>query len=299
MGTVFLAEDEGVGGRRVAVKLLMLEDDAARQRFAREAEVTARIRHSNVIRIYSAGQFLGQHYLVYELVEGGRSLGDVLSECGLEDRLDLIEQVADGLAAAHALGIIHRDLKPDNVLILPSGTAVVADFGLAGLGTSSLTNTGQTLGTPAYMAPEQISGDRPTPACDVWALGILLYECVYDRHPFLREGATLHHLLAQIYNAQVEFPPIAAKGLRALLQRTLVADPTQRAADAAEFLEALRAARAPKASPLRRVALGAALACSVGLLCRPALVGGHRALAGGPARSGRDAKRSRDLGKPT
>ncbi|MBL4847967.1 MAG: serine/threonine protein kinase, partial [Planctomycetes bacterium] len=265
MGTVFLGQDEELGRRQVAIKVLSLESEAARERFAREAEVTARIRHPNVIRIHSAGHSHGQHYLIYEFVEGGRSLGDAFAERPLEERLDLLEQVASGLAAAHALGIIHRDLKPENVLILPTGDAVVADFGLAGLGTSCLTNTGQTLGTPAYMAPEQIRGDRPTPACDVWALGLLLYECVYRRHPSLTEGLTLHDLLAQLYNAQFDFPPGPAKGLRLLLRRTLVVDPSKRPSDAAEFRRELRAARRRVSPSLRRAALGGAFVAGVGL----------------------------------
>jgi serine/threonine protein kinase len=263
MGTVFRGQDESLGRRPVAIKFLALEGEAAQKRFAREAEVTSRIRHPHVIGIHAAGEFRGQHYLVYELIEGARSLGDGFEEVSLDERLDLIEQVASGLSAAHALGIIHRDLKPENVLIHPSVGAVVADFGLAGLDASSLTNTGQTLGTPAYMSPEQVRGDRPTPACDVWALGLLLYEAVYQEHPFLREGITIHHLLAQIYNAQIDFPVGPAQPLRALLKRVLVAEPAARPADAAEFLESLREARRARPSRLPWVALGAGLTCVV------------------------------------
>ncbi len=212
MGAVFLGQDESLE-REVAIKVLALEGDGVRERFRREAEVTARLSHENVVRIHGSGQVRGHPYIVYELIEGGRTLKDALASEPLERRLDLVEGVAAGLAAAHAAGVVHRDLKPENVLMRPSGEPVVVDFGLAALNSSSLTKTGQLLGTPAFMAPEQVRGEEVTPRTDVWALGLVLYEALYQRHAIGGEGALIA-LLAQICAGEVEFPRGAPPALR-------------------------------------------------------------------------------------
>lgn len=261
MGTVFLGRDEELE-REVAIKILSKGGEAARQRFAREAEVTASLSHPHVIRIHGSGQVRGHPYLVYELIPGGVTLGAAFEREPLETRLDLLEQVAAGLAVAHEAGVVHRDLKPENILIRPDGTAVVVDFGLAGLGESSLTRTGQTLGTPAYMAPEQVRGEPATSACDVWALGLLLYEALFQDHAFLDEGSGIEVLLARIYEARLDLPPGGAPALRRLIEATLVSDPAARAPDAAAFLQALREARA---APARGRERGVALSLSAAL----------------------------------
>jgi protein kinase-like protein len=290
MGTVFLGRDEELE-REVAIKVLSQGGESARQRFAREAEVTASLSHPHVIRIHDSGRVRGHPYLVYELVPGGRTLEDALQGEPLEVRLDLIEQVAAGLAAAHEVGVVHRDLKPENVLIRPDGTAVVLDFGLAGLGESSLTRTGQTMGTPAYMAPEQVRGETATSACDVWALGLLLYEAVYQEHALLDEGSGLQGLLARIYEARVELPRGGKPALRKLIQRTLVSDPAGRPQDAQAFVTELRAARAEPAGGRGwrlGVALGFVLALCVGGALWGAFAGPsptHRVSASAPAPS--------------
>lgn len=245
MGAVFQGTDETLAGREVAIKFMTLgRDETALKRFQREAEVTAQLDHPHVIRIHGAGRHGDQAYLVYELVAGGTSLEDSFHGAALDQRLTWLEQVASGLSAAHARGIVHRDLKPENVLVRPNGEAVVLDFGLAGLDASSLTNTGQVLGTPAYMSPEQVRGEPATPACDVWCLGLLLYEALYERHAFLEEGITLPALLAKVYSGQTEFPRGPAPGLRRLVQRCLDQDPAKRPADGAAFALALDEARA-------------------------------------------------------
>jgi serine/threonine protein kinase len=245
MGTVFLARDESLD-REVAIKVLALEGEAVRTRFQREAEVTASIDHANVIRIHGSGQLRGHPYLVYELISGGRSLVDAFGSEPLEGRLDLVEGVAAGVAAAHAAGVVHRDLKPENVLVRSNGQPVVADFGLAGLNASSLTKTGQVFGTPAFMAPEQVRGEATTPRTDVWALGLILYEAIYQRHGISSDGA-LANLLTRICEGRLEFPAGGPPALRALVKATVVVDPSQRQPDAAAFLAALRAARAETA----------------------------------------------------
>jgi len=277
MGSVFLGVDEELAGRQVAIKFMTLgRDETALKRFQREAEVTAQLDHPHVIRIHGAGQFGGHTYLVYELIQGGRSLQDAFEGAALEQRLDWIEQIAAGLSAAHARGIVHRDLKPENVLVRQSGEAVILDFGLAGLDASSLTNTGQALGTPAYMSPEQVRGDPPTPACDVWSLGLLLYEAVYERHAFLEEGITLPLLLAKVYAAQAEFPRGPGPALRRLLQASLDGDPARRPSDGAAFGSALQAARAgSQGASGRRLGLGAGALLACGLGCWALLGPGH------------------------
>ena len=263
MGSVYLAEDERLS-RRVAIKVLGLSGDRVRRRFAREAELTAQVQHPNVIAIHGTGQLRGHAYLIYELIEGAVTLDDAFATRDQAGRLDLLEQVADGLAAAHARGIVHRDLKPENVLVRPSGQAVLLDFGLARVGGSSLTKTGEVMGTPAYMAPEQVRGSAVGPACDVWAFGLLLYEALYERHPFLSSvvGGGLHELLARIHEAQIDYPSGPPRALVRLLPRLLAADPTRRLPTAAAVQGALRAARADSSRALR----GQALAASAGLL---------------------------------
>jgi len=260
MGTVFLGLDESLE-REVAIKVLAIEGDAARERFRREAEVTARLSHANVVRIHGSGQVRGHLYLVYELIDGGQTLKEALESEPLERRLDLVEGVAAGVAAAHAAGVVHRDLKPENVLLRPSGEPVVADFGLAGLDASSLTKTGQMLGTPAFMAPEQVRGQETTPRTDVWALGLVLYEALYQRHGISTEGAVTA-LLARICEGQIELPHGGPPGLRALVKACVVVDPSQRPADGSAFLRALRAARAPDPRPRQRFLV--AILCALG-----------------------------------
>ena len=234
-----------------------------RERFRREAEVTARLSHENVVRIHGSGQVRGHPYIVYELIEGGRTLKDALASEPLERRLDLVEGVAAGLAAAHAAGVVHRDLKPENVLMRPSGEPVVVDFGLAALNSSSLTKTGQLLGTPAFMAPEQVRGEEVTPRTDVWALGLVLYEALYQRHAIGGEGALIA-LLAQICAGEVEFPRGAPPALRALVKACVAVDPSQRPPDAGALLAALRAARSP--DPRRRLGVLLAILILLGAL---------------------------------
>ncbi|MBL4845174.1 MAG: protein kinase [Planctomycetes bacterium] len=242
MGTVFRGRDEGLD-RPVAIKVLWLKGERARLRFRREAEVTAQLNHPNVIRIHGSGEVRGHPYLVYELLEGAEPLGKAFARAPLETRLDLLEQVAAGVAQAHLQGVVHRDLKSENVLVRVGGEAVVLDFGLAGLEESRLTQTGHTLGTPSCMSPEQVRGQKVTATCDVWALGVILYMAVYERHPFLEEARGIHEILAMIHEAQVEIPAGPSAAIRRLLTATLCVEPTRRPRDAGEFLLKLRAAR--------------------------------------------------------
>jgi formylglycine-generating enzyme required for sulfatase activity len=206
MGVVYQVRHVTTGALR-ALKTLgwdaPLED---RQRFEREGQAMARLRHRHLLTVHAAGVHAGQPYLLLELAPGG-SLGDRLRT---QEKLPLDEvhtlglALAEGLAAAHAAGVLHRDLKPDNVLFDSQGVPKLADFGLAHLSDRSrLTETGTLLGTPDYMAPEQARGDRVGAAADVYSLGALLFHAASGRPPIAGEGS----VLALLDRLQSEVPP--------------------------------------------------------------------------------------------
>ncbi|MEJ1109489.1 MULTISPECIES: serine/threonine-protein kinase [unclassified Kribbella] len=200
MGEVFRATDEQLG-RLVAVKLLLPSDHAERaaERFQREARAAARLSDPHVVSVYDFGSHGDGFFLVMELVEG-RSLAEELAELGPlpKDRaIDLIEQAAAGLAAAHREDVVHRDVKPGNLLLTTDGTVKVADFGIAHLpgdGTTTLTATGQIIGSTHYLSPERARGGQAGKAADVYALGCVLYQLVTGHPPF-----TADHPAAILY----------------------------------------------------------------------------------------------------
>ncbi len=229
-------------GREVAVKVL--RDlagltETARERFRREAQAAAGLAHPNVVAVHDAGEEGGRPFLVMELVEG-RPLSELLKgdRSGL---LPLLEKAARGVAAAHARGIVHRDLKPANILVTAGGEPKVGDFGLAHVleTRSELTRTGTAVGTPLYMAPEQVEG-RPggiSPRTDVYALGAILYEVLSGRPP--HQGETL----AELYRKIVRDDPAGPGGARdpsVIAMKALEKDPARRYSDAGEFADDLR-----------------------------------------------------------
>jgi len=245
---VYRARDRELG-RGVALKLLRgaAFGDIPRERFRREARAAAGLVHPNLVAIFDAGEDAGRPYLVLELVEG-RSLAEVLAAPRPELRklLALLEKAARGVAAAHAGGIVHRDLKPANILVTPEGTPKVGDFGLAHLSDSrsDLTRTGTTLGTPLYMAPEQVEGrpDRISPRTDVYALGAILYEILAARPPQLAE--TVAELYRKITDEDPAPPSTVAPGIpreaELIALKALEKDPARRYADAGEFADDLQ-----------------------------------------------------------
>jgi tetratricopeptide (TPR) repeat protein/predicted Ser/Thr protein kinase len=200
VGAVYLARDERLK-REVAIKTL--RDTNARPeivaRFWAEAEVMAAVKHPHVVQVYELGRDSVCPFIAMEYLTGGalttRLAGAPLTPL---DAVALVEKVARGVAAAHELGIVHRDLKPGNVLLTADGEPKVADFGLAKRLTNDLTRTQSLMGTPAYMAPEQAAGRAKFvgPPADVWALGVILYECVAGARPF--DADTVEALLDQI-----------------------------------------------------------------------------------------------------
>jgi eukaryotic-like serine/threonine-protein kinase len=255
MGQVWRAEDTLLG-RPVAVKVLRSEytgDPLFLARFRAEAQHAAALSHPNIAAVYDYGEEpaidgSGEHlaYLVMELVEG-ESLSVVLAREGTlspNRTLDVLRQTALALAVAHAAGVVHRDVKPGNVLVRRDGAVKITDFGIAwSAGSVPLTQTGQVVGTASYLSPEQAAGAHATAASDVYALGMVGYECLAGRRAFDGDNSVtiaLRHLRDQPDPLPAEVPA----GVRTLIERATVKDPTQRFPDGAAVVEAIDELRA-------------------------------------------------------
>ncbi|MDQ0750722.1 putative Ser/Thr protein kinase [Streptomyces africanus] len=252
MGTVWRAKDETVD-REVAVKeprvpehLPERERSNVFERMRREARAAARLDHPAVVDVHDVAVVEGQPWIVMELVRG-RSLGDALQEGTLSAReaARIGLEVLGALEAAHAAGILHRDVKPDNVLLGRYDRVVLTDFGIAQIeGETNLTDTGGFVGSPEYIAPERVLGQRPGPASDLWSLGVVLYAATEGVSPFRRSNtpATLQSVL----NA-APAPPASAQGpLAEAITGLLHKDPARRP-DAARVRALLEAAANPPA----------------------------------------------------
>jgi tetratricopeptide (TPR) repeat protein len=241
---------DGELGRPVAVKVLKAGPSTSRgapRRFFREAQAIARLSHPNVVAVYDFGEEGGRFYLVMELVPG-KPLRRLM-ESPPADRallLRLLAKAADGLQHAHEHGIVHRDVKPENVLVSEAGEPKLADFGLAHLldSTTALTRTGAALGTPHYMAPEQVEGRsrQVTPRTDVYALGAILYEVLTGLPP--HSGETVTQVFSGILSRDPAPPcrrdPSVPPGLARIALQALEKDPARRTATAREFADDLR-----------------------------------------------------------
>jgi len=188
MGVVYKAEDTKLE-RPVALKFLpnhLLGDAEVKKRFEREAKAAAALDHSNVCTVYEVDEAEGKTFIAMSLIEG-ESLDKRIARgpLKLDEALDIALQIAKGLEAAHKRGIVHRDIKPENVMVDDKGHVTVMDFGLAQLAQASrLTKVDQTMGTTAYMSPEQTQGSGTDQRTDVWALGVVLYEMIVGEQPF-------------------------------------------------------------------------------------------------------------------
>ncbi|PBC96810.1 serine/threonine protein kinase [Streptomyces sp. Ag82_O1-15] len=234
MGTVWRAKDETVD-REVAVKEPRVPDHLPEreranvfERMRREARAAARLDHPAVVNVHDVAVVDGQPWIVMELVRG-RSLGAALQEgtLGVREAARIGLEVLGALEAAHAAGILHRDVKPDNVLLGPHGRVVLTDFGIAQIeGETNLTATGGFVGSPEYIAPERVLGQRPGPACDLWSLGVVLYAATEGVSPFRRSNtpATLQSVLNS-----TPAPPASARGpLAEAINGLLDKDPSRR-----------------------------------------------------------------------
>jgi serine/threonine-protein kinase len=249
MGDVYRARDTALN-RDVAIKTIADEmggDETLRKRFLREAQSAARLNHPNIVTVYDFGQDRGKLYMAMELLEGTDLKQSLIKKqiVGLDEKLGVMEQILDGLAFAHANEVIHRDLKPANVFLLPKGKVKIVDFGLARLAGSDMTRTGMVMGTPHYMSPEQVRGEKVDARSDVFSLGCIFYEMLAGRKPF--DSETIHAVLFKVLQDDPQPIQEAAPYLPAvvmqLVARALRKDPNERFQNAGEFLQQLRQAR--------------------------------------------------------
>ena len=186
MSVVYRAEDTKLE-RTVALKFLgQVIDREGRERFIHEAKAAASLSHPNICTIHEIDEADGRYFIAMEHIEG-MSLKDRIASgpLGMEEAVDIAMQIASGLQAAHDGGIVHRDIKSANIMITPHGEAKIMDFGLAkGAGATQLTREGTSIGTVAYMSPEQARGDRVDRRTDIWSLGVVVYEMITGRQPF-------------------------------------------------------------------------------------------------------------------
>jgi len=254
MGVVYLAR-QAAPSRLVALKLLRTDQtsESAIERFRREAEVLARLSHAGIARVYEVGASdLGagpQPWFAMEYVEGQSLVAHVAAK-GLDrsSRVRLVVDLARAVAHAHAAGVVHRDLKPDNILVRPTGEAVILDFGVARSSDDTsdltrLTSTGQVIGTLSYMAPEQARGSVVGAAADQYALGTILYELLVGHLPLDVRGRPLHDALRVIADGQAtrisKFDPSLAGDLEAVVTTALADEPNRRYSAVSEFAEDL------------------------------------------------------------
>jgi eukaryotic-like serine/threonine-protein kinase len=263
MGEVWEAADTRLE-RQVAVKVLKPElsgDAEFRCRFHTEARMTASLNHPGIAAVHDYGEAASDpdsayswSYLVMELVAGD-SLAVILMRqprLPAERTLDILGQAADALQAAHERGLVHRDIKPGNILITPTGTVKLTDFGIArAVDAAPVTRHGMVMGTAHYIAPEQAAGDDAGPASDVYSLAVVGYECLAGQRPFLADNAITVAMM-HIRDQPPPLPPDVPAGARALIEATLVKDPRQRYATGGEFAAAVAAVRAGHRLPLPR-----------------------------------------------
>ncbi len=253
MGVVYLARDPVIG-RRVALKTLTIPEDEEeaeefRQRFLREAQAAGILNHPGIVTVFDAGvdDETGLSFIAMEYIEG-RSLREFL-RAGHGFAYSEVSRIAAALAAAldyaHTKGVVHRDVKPANILFTPQGMVKIADFGVARLESSNLTATGQFIGTPNYMSPEQVAGGVVDGRSDLFSLGVVLFELLTGQRPF--PGHTLTEVAYKIVHEPARIPSQVRPGLppafNPIVLKLLEKDPDRRytrGADVARALEALR-----------------------------------------------------------
>jgi len=256
MGDVWRCVDD-VLGRTVAVKILLpslLEEAGFTERFRVEARTMATINHPGVVDIYDYGSENGTAFLIMEYVEGD-ALSRTLARVGRltpARTMALVAQAADALHAAHEKGIVHRDVKPGNLLVRPNGTLVLTDFGIArSAAVAQLTAAGSVLGTASYISPEQASGAQATPLSDVYALGVVAYQCLSGVRPFEGENP-LEIAMRHVRETPPPLPPDIPPQVRAIVERAMAKDPAARWPTASAFAGIARRCAADLAAAASR-----------------------------------------------
>ena len=249
MGEVFRGHDP-ILNRFVAIKRIssgLDADETLKKRFRREAEAVAKLNHPHIITVYELGFEGEQMFMAMELLEG-IDLKHAMAQHKLSsaEKLSVMEQISEGLAYAHSQDLVHRDLKPANIHLLPGGKVKIMDFGLARMSGSDMTSTGTVMGTPHYMSPEQVRGQKADARSDVFALGCVFYELVSGRKPF--DAESMHGVLFKVMqeepSALADIVPDTPPMLIQIVEKALAKDPAERFQTAGELLAALRRARA-------------------------------------------------------
>ena len=249
MGVVYRAEDPTLG-RVVAIKTITLsgtEEERAHfeARFLQEARAAGGVSHHSIVTIYDFGREGDTAFMAMELLEG-RELRDLIHAGGIppSEAVEIAARVAEGLAVAHEVGVVHRDVKPGNIMVLADGRVKIMDFGIARLDEPGVTTaTGLLLGSPRYMAPEQVAGHPFDKRADIFSLGVVLYEMLTGASPF--NGKDIPQLMFQVMNTPVAPPSLANPSLPPVLDyilaRALKKNPDERYGSAEEFASDLRA----------------------------------------------------------
>jgi len=263
MGVVYRARQKSLN-REVAIKMILsggLADEEAIERFYGEAQAVAQLRHSNIVMVHEVGEQDGHHFFSMDYIQG-QSLSELIRSHPLTAReaADYVRTIAAAMQSAHEAGVLHRDLKPSNILVAADGQPLITDFGLAKRtdDDSGMTKTGNVVGTPSYMPPEQVGMGDPQevgPASDVYSLGAVLYELLTGRPPFRAES--MMETLMQVLNQEPVSPrllsPQLDRDLETITLKCLEKDPNRRYADAAKLVADLERWLAGEPIQARRI----------------------------------------------
>lgn len=248
MGVVYRANDPLLE-RTVAIKTISLElskdeFEEFEKRFYREASSAGRLNHPNIVTIHDVGNTEDIAYMAMEYLEGEelRSILDAAEPLSLDRIAEICAQVADGLAFAHEHDVVHRDIKPSNIMILKNGMAKITDFGIALIPSASRTMAGMVLGSPKYMSPEQVVGQDVSGRSDIFSLGVVLYEMLTGKSPFVGENIStiMYRILNDMPTAPGTLKPELPEAFNYIVSKALAKHPDDRYKNASEMAEDLR-----------------------------------------------------------